>query len=111
MFSGSPTVHLFGVTLSLGPAGAAAVVGWVLFAIGALLAVHRRVSGREILGAPSLVGAGVTLALMSGGLGLLLGESYPTFARMFCLPYALLALAGAIFGHAMQAAGRPIGEE
>ena len=48
---------------------------------------------------------------MSAGLGLLLGDSYPTFARNFCFPYALLAFAAAVLGHALQAGGRPIGGE
>jgi hypothetical protein len=48
---------------------------------------------------------------MSAGLGLLLNESYPGFTRVFCFPYALLALAVAVLGHALQAGGRPIGGE
>ena len=48
---------------------------------------------------------------MSAGLGLLLNESYPSFARIFCFPYALLALGVAVLGHALQAGGRPLGGE
>ena len=55
--------------------------------------------------------AGITLAAMSAGLGLLLGESYPDFARIFCFPYALLALAVAVLSRALHAGGRPIGGE
>ena len=109
--SGSHTVHLFGLTLSFGPSGVAAVAGWALFACGAFCAVRERVTGKRIGALPPLVGAGTTLAAMSAGLGLLLGESYPDFARVFCFPYALLALAVAVLGRAMQAGGRPIGGE
>jgi hypothetical protein len=104
--SGSYSVELFGITLSL-----AAVFGWVLFAFGAFCAVRERVTGRRIGALSPVVGAGATLAAMSAGLGLLLGESYPSFARNFCFPYALLAFAAAVLGHALQAGGRPIGGE
>jgi ABC-type sulfate transport system permease component len=109
--SGSHTIHLFGITLSFGPSGIAAVIGWALFACGAYVAVRERVTGRRFVKVPALVGAGATLAAMSAGLGLLLGESYPTFARVFCFPYALLALAVAVLGRALHAGGRPIGGE
>jgi hypothetical protein len=111
LLSGTHTVRLLGVTLTLGPAGIAAIVGWMLFAAGAFFAVRERVTGKRIGTLPPLVGAGVTLAAMSAGLGLLLGDSYPSFARIFCFPYALLALAVAVLGHALQAGGRPIGGE
>jgi hypothetical protein len=109
--SGSYSVELFGITLSLGPRGVAAVFGWALFAAGAFCAVRERVTGRRISALSPMVGAGAALAAMSAGLGLLLGESYPTFARNFCFPYALLAFAAAVLGHALQAGGRPIGGE
>jgi hypothetical protein len=109
--TGSHSITLLGHTLSFGPAGVAAVIGWALFSCGAFFAVRERVTGRRIGPLPPLVGAGATLAAMSAGLGLLLGESYPTFAREFCFPYALLALAATVLGHALRAGGRPIGEE
>ncbi|PYP81822.1 MAG: hypothetical protein DMD35_00240 [Gemmatimonadetes bacterium] len=109
--SGSHSITLLGVTLSFGPSGVAAVAGWALFASGAFCAVRERVTGKRLGTLPPLVGAGATLAAMSTGLGLLLGESYPTFAREFCFPYALLALAVAVLGRALQAGGRPLGEE
>ena len=109
--SGSHAVTLFGRTLSFGPSGVAAVIGWALFAFGAFFAVRERVTGKRVAMLPPLVGAGATLAAMSAGLGLLLGESYPTFAREFCVPYALLALAATVIGHALRAGGRPIGGE
>ena len=109
--SDSHSIQLFGITLSFGPRGIAAVIGWALFASGAFCAVRERVTGKRIGTLAPLVGAGVTLAAMSTGLGLLLGDSYPTFARNFCFPYALLAFAAAVLGHALQAGGRPIGGE
>lgn len=109
--SDSHTITLFGRTLSVGPSGVAAVIGWALFALGAFFAVRERVTGKRIGALPPLVGAGATLAAMSAGLGFLLGESYPTFAREFCFPYALLALAATVLGHALRAGGRPIGGE
>jgi len=109
--NGAHSLHLFGYTLSLGPSGILAVVGWVLFAAGALLAVRERISGSTIRALPPIVSAGATLGAMSAGLGLLLLESYPSFARTFCFPYALLAFAAAVIGHALQAGGSPIGEE
>ena len=109
--SGSHSITLLGMTLSFGPSGVAAVIGWALFATGAYVAVRERVTGKRFGMLPPLVGAGVTLAAMSAGLGLLLGESYPTFARIFCFPYALLALAVAVLGRALHAGGRPIGGE
>jgi hypothetical protein len=109
--SSSHTVHLFGLTLSFGPSGVVAVIGWALFACGAFFAVRERVTGKRIGTLPPLVAAGATLAAMSAGLGLLLNESYPDFARVFCFPYALLAFAAAVLGRAMQAGGRPIGGE
>ena len=109
--SGSHSVQLFGITLSLGPLSIAAMIGWVLFAAGAFFAVRERVTGKRIGTLAPLVGAGATLAAMSAGLGLLLGDSYPTFARNFCFPYALLAFAAAVLGHALHAGGRPIGGE
>jgi len=111
LLTASHTVHLFGLTLSLGPSGLIAAVGWALFAVGALLAVRERISGSTIGALPPIVSAGATLGAMSAGLGLLLLESYPSFARVFCFPYALLALAAAVIGHALQAGGSPIGEE
>jgi hypothetical protein len=48
---------------------------------------------------------------MSAGLGFLLAERDPTFAREFCFPYALLALAATVLGRALQAGGRPLGGE
>ena len=109
--NGAHSVQLFGITLSFGSAGIIAMVGWVMFAAGALLAVRERLTGAMLGTLPPLVFAGATLGAMSAGLGLLLLESYPTFAREFCLPYALLAFAAAVLGHALQAGGRPIGEE
>ena len=109
--SGPFSVQLFGITLSFGPSGIAAVLGWALFAGGAFFAVRERVTGKRLGTLTPMVGAGVTLAAMSAGLGLLLGESYPEFARVFCFPYALLAFAAAVLGHALQAGGRPIGGE
>ena len=109
--SNSYSVQLFGITLTIGPRGIAEAIGWVLFATGAFCAVRERITGKRIGTLAPLVGAGVTLAAMSAGLGLLLGESYPTFARNFCFPYALLAFAAAVLGHALQAGGRPIGGE
>jgi hypothetical protein len=111
LLSGSHTVHLFGLTLSLGPSGIVAIIGWVMFASGAYLAVRERLTGARIGSLPPLVSAGATLGVMSAGLGLLLLDSYPTFARSFCLPYALLAFAAAVLGHALQAGGSPIGGE
>ncbi|HEV7993954.1 MAG TPA: hypothetical protein VGP25_19150 [Gemmatimonadaceae bacterium] len=111
LLNGSHTLHLFGGTLSLGPAGLAAIVGWMLFAAGALFAVRERITGTRIGALPPIVSAGATLGAMSAGLGLLLLESYPAFARNFCLPYALLAFVAAVLGHALQAGGSPIGEE
>jgi hypothetical protein len=111
MLNGSHSVHLFGFAFSLGPSGIVAVVGWLLFAAGALLAVRERLTGARIGALPPIVSAGATLGAMSAGLGLLLLESYPGFARNFCLPYALLASAAAVLGHALQAGGSPIGEE
>lgn len=109
--SRSRSIELFGVTLSFGPSGVAAIAGWALFAAGAFFAVRERVTGKRIAALPPLVGAGATLAAMSAGLGLLLGESYPSFAREFCFPYALLSLAATVLGHALRAGGRPIGGE
>ena len=109
--SGPFSIQLFGITLSLGLRGVAEVMGWALFASGAFFAVRERVTGKRIGTLAPLVAAGVTLAAMSAGLGLLLGDSYPTFARNFCFPYALLAFAAAVLGHALQAGGRPIGGE
>jgi hypothetical protein len=111
LLTGAHTVHLFGYTLTLGPSGMIAAIGWVLFAAGALLAARERVSGSTIAALPPIVSAGATLGAMSAGLGLLLLESYPGFARVFCFPYALLAFASAVIGHALQAGGSPIGEE
>ena len=109
--SGPHSIHLLGMTLSVGPNGIAAVIGWILFAAGAFCAVRERVTGKRIGMLPPLVSASTTLAAMSAGLGLLLGESYPDFARVFCFPYALLALAVAVLGRALHAGGRPIGGE
>jgi hypothetical protein len=111
LLSGAHTVHLFGFTLTLGPSGIIAAIGWVMFAAGALLAVRERLWGSTIRALPPIVSAGATLGAMSAGLGLLLLESYPSFARTFCFPYALLAFAAAVIGHALQAGGSPIGEE
>lgn len=109
--AGSHTVHLLGISLALDARFVASVAGWILFAGGALSAVRQRVNGVSADSASPMVGAGATLAAMSAGLGLLLMDSYPSFARTFCFPYALLALAATIVGRAMQAGGRPIGEE
>ena len=109
--SGSHVLRVFGFTLSLGPNGVGTIIGWTLFAAGAYFAVRERVTGKTMGALPPLVAAGATLAAMSAGLGLLLGESYPTFARTFCFPYALLALAVAVLGRALQAGGRPLGGE
>ncbi len=111
MLAGPHSVRLFGYTLAVGPGGASAVIGWALFAAGALFAVRERMTGKSIGALTPLVAAGITLAAMSAGLGLLLGESYPDFARIFCFPYALLALAVAVLGRALPAGGRPIGGE
>jgi hypothetical protein len=111
ILSDSHTIRLFGMTLSFGPSGIATVVGWALFACGAFFAVRERVTGKRIGSLPPLIGAGATLAAMSAGLGFLLAESYPTFAREFCFPYALLALAATVLGRALQAGGRPLGGE
>ena len=111
LVSGSHSLQVFGITLSLGPSGVAAIIGWALFASGAFFAVRERITGKPFASLPPLVGAGATLAAMSAGLGLLLGESYPDFARLFCFPYALLALAVAVLGRALQAGGRPLGGE
>ena len=111
MLTGPHSLRLFGHTLALGPSGASAVVGWTLFAVGAYFAVRERMTGKSIGTLSPLVAAAVTLAAMSAGLGLLLGESYPDFARVFCFPYALLALAVAVLGRALHAGGRPIGGE
>ena len=110
-FSGSHSIQLFGMTLSFGPSEIAAMVGWALFACGAFVAVRERVTGKRFRALPPLIGAGATLAAMSAGLGLLLSDSYPTFAREFCFPYALLALAVTVLGRALQAGGRPLGGE
>ena len=109
--TGSHSIQLFGITFSFGPGGIATLLGWALFACGAFVAVRERVTGKRFGTLPPLVGAGATLAAISAGLGFLLGESYPTFAREFCFPYALLALAATVLGHALQAGGRPIGGE
>lgn len=111
LLSGTHSVSLLGYTISLGPSGVAAMIGWLLFASGAFFAVRERVTGKRNASLPPLVSAGATLAAMSAGLGLLLAESYPGFARTFCFPYALLALAVTVLGHALQAGGRPIGGE
>jgi hypothetical protein len=109
--TGSYSIELFGITLAVGASELAKVIGWALFASGAFCAVRERVTGKRIGALAPLVGAGATLAVMSAGLGLVLGDSYPVFARNFCFPYALLAFAAAVLGHALQAGGRPIGEE
>jgi len=109
--SASYSVELFGITLAVGASALAKAIGWVLFAAGAFCAVRERVTGKRLGTLAPLVGAGATLAVMSAGLGLVLGDSYPDFARNFCFPYALLAFAAAVLGHALQAGGRPIGEE
>ena len=111
ILSGSHNIRLLGMTLSFGPSGLATVIGWALFACGAFFAVRERVTGKRLGSLPPLVGAGATLAAMSAGLGFLLAESYPTFAREFCFPYALLALAATVVGRALQAGGRPLGGE
>ena len=111
LVSGTHSVSLLGYTVSLGPTGLAATIGWLLFASGTYFAVRERVTGKRSATLPPLVGAGATLAAMGAGLGLLLAESYPGFARTFCFPYALLALAVTVLGHALQAGGRPIGED
>jgi hypothetical protein len=108
---GPHSIRLFGYTLALGPSGASAAIGWALFAAGAYFAVRERMTGKSIGALSPLVAAAITLAAMSAGLGLLLGESYPDFARVFCFPYALLALAVAVLGRALHAGGRPIGGE
>jgi hypothetical protein len=109
--SRSHSVHLFGLTLSFGPSGIATMIGWALFATGAYCAVRERVTGKRLGTLAPLVGAATTLAAMSAGLGLVLSDGYPEFARIFCFPYALLALAVAVLGHALQAGGRPLGGE
>src|SRR6185369_472844 len=109
--AGPHSIGLFGHTLALGPSGASAAIGWALFAAGAFFAVRERMTGKSIGALSPLVAAAITLAAMSAGLGLLLGESYPDFARVFCFPYALLALAVAVLGRALHAGGRPIGGE
>jgi hypothetical protein len=109
--SGSHTVHLLGLSLVVDARLVATVAGWLLFAGGALSAVRQRVNGKGASTISPMVGAGATLAAMSAGLGLLLMDGYPSFARTFCFPYALLALAATIVGRAMQAGGRAIGEE
>ena len=84
LLSGSHTLRVFGITLSLGPSGVAAIFGWALFASGAFFAVRERVTGKTVASLPPLVGAGATLAAMSAGLGLLLGEHQaqsPLFAE------------------------------
>ena len=111
LLGGPHSIQLFGHTLALGPNGVSAVIGWVLFAAGAFFAVRERMTGKALGALSPLVAAAITLAAMSAGLGLLLGESYPDFARVFCFPYALLALAAAGLGRALHAGGRPIGEE
>ena len=111
LLGGPHSIQLFGYTLALGPKGASAAIGWVLFAAGAFFAVRERMTGKSVGALTPLVAAAITLAAMSAGLGLLLGESYPDFARIFCFPYALLALAVAVLGRALHAGGRPIGEE
>ena len=107
----SHTIRLFGHVVTLGPMALAAALGWALFGAGAFVADRERVTGRRFGIMPPLSSAGVTLAAMSAGLGLLLAESYPTFAREFCFPYALLALAVAVLGRALQVGGRPLGGE
>jgi hypothetical protein len=105
------TLRLFGVALSLGPNVLASLIGWVLFGTGALLAVRERMGAARAARLSPLVSAALTLAAISAGLGLLLADGYPTFTRIFCFPYALLALAVAVFGRALQAGERPLGEE
>src|SRR5439155_27305436 len=107
LLAGPHSIQLFGYTLALGPNGSSAIVGWALFAAGAFLAVRERITGQSIRALSPLVAAAIILAAMSAGLGLLLGESYPDFARVFCFPYALLALAVAVLGKALHAGGRP----
>jgi hypothetical protein len=107
----SHTIRIFGHVVTLGPTTLAAALGWALFASGAFVAVRERVTGKRLSIMTPLSSAGVTLAAMSTGLGLLLAESYPTFAREFCFPYALLALAVAVIGRALQVGGRPLGGE
>jgi hypothetical protein len=109
--AGPHALRVFGHTLALGPSGAAAIVGWMLFAAGTLVAVRERVTGRRLGALPPLVGAALTLAAMSAGLGFLLGESYPSFARNFCFPYALLAVVAAVVARALDAGSRPVGGE
>ena len=109
LLSGPHSVRVLGLTLSLGPGGIVAVIGWLLFAAGAYLGVRERLTGKSIGTLSPIVASGLMLAAMSAGLGLLLGETYPTFARSFCFPYALLALAVAVLGRALHAGGRPIG--
>jgi hypothetical protein len=111
LLAGEHSIRVLGYTLELGPSGLAAVIGWALFGAGAFAAVHERVTGRRLGALPPLAAAGVTLAAMSAGLGFLLGESYPSFARDFCFPYALLALAAAVLVRALHAGGRPLGGE
>lgn len=111
LLSGSHTLHLLGFTLVLDARLLASISGWALFAGGALSAVRQRVNGTIDRTLSPMVGAGATLAAISAGLGLLLMDGYPSFARTFCFPYAVLALVAAIVGRAMQAGGRPIGEE
>jgi hypothetical protein len=111
LLAGEHSLHVLGHTLSLGPSGLAAVLGWALFGAGALAAVRERDTGRRLGALPPLAAAAVTLAAMSAGLGLLLGDSYPSFARNFCFPYALLALAAAVLARALHAGGRPLGGE
>jgi hypothetical protein len=111
LLAGPHTARVLGYTVTLGPYGVSALIGWGLFAAGAFVAVRERMTGKSLGALPPLVAAGITLAAMSAGLGLLLGESYPDFARIFCFPYALLALAVAVLGRALHAGGRPIGGE
>ncbi len=111
VLAGPHAVHVFGYTLALGPNGLSAVIGWAFFAAGAFFAVRERMTGKPLGALSPLVAAGITLAAMSAGLGLLLADSYPDFARTFCFPYALLALAVAVLGRALHAGGRPIGGE
>ena len=109
--AGPHTLRVLGHTLSLGPGGVAAIAGWMLFAAGTLVAVRERVTGRRLGSLPPLVGAALTLAAMSAGLGLVLGETYPAFARNFCFPYALLAVVAAVVARALDAGSRPVGGE
>ncbi len=111
VLAGPHAVHVFGYTLALGPNGLSAVIGWAFFAAGAFFAVRERMTGKPLGALSPLVAAGITLAALSAGLGLLLADSYPDFARTFCFPYALLALAVAVLGRALHAGGRPIGGE